>query len=69
MTQTSFTTRVITPENGFVLTQAGDVDIKDRIFSDKVFLGINDAPENWKEITEAEAEALKAEQEEANKED
>lgn len=72
MTQTSFTTRVITPENGFVLTQAGDVDIKDRIFSDKVFLGVNDNPSNWKEITEAEAEALKAElreQEEADKED
>ena len=67
MIQSSFTTRVLTPEEGHVLTQSADVDIKERIFSDKVFLGKYDVPENWKEITEDEAEVLKAEQEAAMK--
>lgn len=68
MIQSTYTTRILTPESGYI-TQAGDIDIKDRVFSKKLFLAVNDNPSNWKEITEAEAEALKAEQKEANKED
>lgn len=67
MIQSTFTTRVLAPEEGHLLTQAGNVDIKDRVFSDKLFLGCNDSPENWKEITIEEADQLKAEQEEALK--
>ena len=59
MEQTTYTTRVLTPSNGYKLTQANDVEITNRIISDKVFLAATDAPENWKEITDAEAEEIK----------
>ena len=67
MIQSTFTTRVLTPENGYLLTQVEEVDIKDRIFSDKLFLGINDSPSNWKEISEEEANFIMAQQEELRK--
>ena len=52
------------PSEGYLLTQASDdVEIQNRVFSDKVFLAVTDAPENWKEITIEEAEQIKAEQE------
>lgn len=62
MEQTTYTTRVLTPSNGYKLTQANDVEITNRIISDKVFLAATDAPENWKEITDAEAEEIKKQQ-------
>lgn len=63
MIQEEIKVRVIKPSDGYLLTQANDVEIINRVFSDKVFLAVTDAPENWKEITIAEAEAIKAEQE------
>ena len=62
MEQTTYTTRVLTPSNGYKLTQANDVEITNRIISDMVFLAATDAPENWKEITDAEAEEIKKQQ-------
>lgn len=63
MKQSEFTTRVLTPEEGHILTQADDAtELSRRIFSDKVYLAPGDSPEAWREITEAEAEALQAEQ-------
>ena len=64
MIQEEFKVRVIMPSEGYLLTQASDdVEIQNRVFSDKVFLAVTDAPENWKEITIEEAEQIKAEQE------
>lgn len=63
MKQSEYITRVLEPSEGFVLTQAEDVAVTERAFSEKVYLGVNDAPENWKEISCAEAEELRAEAE------
>lgn len=63
MKQSEFTTRVLTPEEGHKLTQADDAtELSRRIISDKVYLAPGDSPEAWREITDAEAEALQAEQ-------
>lgn len=56
------TLRVMTPSEGMVLTQNEDVEIVKRIFTDKVYLGAQDRPGNWREITEEEALKLKEEQ-------
>lgn len=48
--------RRLTPDEGMVLTNGVT-------YSKEVFLGCEDSPENWREITEAEYEALMAEQE------
>lgn len=64
MIQEEIKVRVIKPSEGYLLTQASDdVEIQNRVISDKVFLAVTDAPENWKEITIEEADAIKAEQE------
>lgn len=64
MIQEEFKVRVIMPSEGYLLTQASDdVEIQNRVFSDKVFLAVTDSVDNWKEITIAEANAIKAEQE------
>ena len=51
------------PEKGCLLTQAGDVEIQNRIFTDYAILAVNDDESNWKDITIEEADAIKAEQE------
>lgn len=53
----------IYPEKGCLLTQSGDVDIQNRIFTDYAILAVNDNESNWKDITIEEADAIKAEQE------
>jgi len=62
MKQTAYTVQVVQPSDGHILTQSADIDLKDRIFSEKIFLGINDKIENWKEITIKEADDLKQKQ-------
>lgn len=62
MKQTAYTVQVVQPSDGHILTQSADIDLKDRIFSEKVFLGINDKIENWKEIKIEESEKLKTQQ-------
>lgn len=52
----------IYPEKGCLLTQAGDVDIQNRVFTDYAILAVNDDESNWKDITIEEAEAIIAEQ-------
>lgn len=49
---------ILTPEPGFTLTQVQAVDLQDRIFSKKLYLGKYDKPENYTEITDSEAENL-----------
>lgn len=60
MRQTTYTTRVLIPSEGHVLTQAADVADNDRVFSTKVFLAANDDPASWREIAAAEADTIKA---------
>lgn len=62
MTQSEFKTIILRPEEGYVLTQVADVDILDRELATTVAVGANDSPDNWREITVAEAEAIRAEQ-------
>lgn len=64
MKQSTYTVQIIQPSEGHVLTQATDIELSDRIFSERIFLGINDKIENWKEITIEESEDLKTKQRE-----
>ena len=68
MIQDEFKVRVLIPEYGYKLTQAGEVEIENRIISDKIYLAVNDDAENWIEITNEEADAIVAEQEKIAKE-
>lgn len=58
MKESTYITRVLVPEEGHYITQAGEVADEERIFSKEVFLAINDSPANWKEITEEEADNI-----------
>jgi hypothetical protein len=69
MKKSNYTVQIIEPNEGFTLTQSAEVDVKSRIFSKKIYLAVNDSPDNWKEITDAEAEELQAEQERLFKEE
>lgn len=64
----NFTVQVLEPSEGYVLTQVEDVDVMNRILSDRVYLGVNDSADNWKEITEAKAQEYRDEQERIAKE-
>lgn len=55
-----------TTENGItVLSPAKGMRLTDgeTVAEGEVYLGKNDAPENWREVTEAEADAIRAEAE------
>lgn len=54
------TLTVLNAAEGSWLTQAADVSLQDRIFTKQAYLGSKDSPENWKEVTDAEKEALEA---------
>ena len=59
----SYTTIIIEAEPGFVLTQASsEVELRDRIVATRIALGKYDSPENYKEITQAEADEIKRNQ-------
>ena len=62
MKQESYTTTVLRAEEGHVLTEAADVDITARTLATVISLGRNDSPDDYREITAAEADALRAEQ-------
>lgn len=68
MIQDEFKVRVLIPEYGYKLTQANEVEIENRIISDKIYLAVNDDAENWVEISNEEADAIVAEQEKIAKE-
>ena len=56
--------RILKPNEGFVLTQSDDtIEVMQRSFFKIIVLAPSDSPENYKEITIEEAEALKKEQE------
>lgn len=55
MIQSNYTIQILQAEEGYKLTQTADVEIADRIISEKVYLSINDNAKNWKEISNDEA--------------
>ena len=57
--------RVLRPNEGHLLTQSADVDIKERIFSEEIWLASTDSADNWKDITIEEADQIKKEREAA----
>ena len=57
--------RVLRPNKGCLLTQSANVDVKERIFSDEIWLASTDSVDNWKDITIEEANQIKKEQETA----
>ncbi len=63
MKTNQFTTIVIEADENMYLTQADEVDIKDRIVASRIALGKFDSVDNYKEISKAEGEAIKTEQE------
>jgi hypothetical protein len=62
MKESTYITKVLVPEEGHYITQAGEVDIMQRVLSKEVYLAVNDSPSNWKEITEEEANEIINEQ-------
>lgn len=70
MKSNTFTTVIIEAEPNHYLTQVDDsIELKDRIVATIIALGKYDSPDNYKEITEAEANAIKTQQEEINNQD
>lgn len=63
MKTSNITIRVIEPREGYYLTRKDKKEDESIILSKKVFLSALDSPDNWVEISEAEGEALKAEEE------
>ena len=63
MIQEEIKVRVLIPSVGYMLTQAFEVEIQNRVVSEKVYLAVTDEPSNWKDITIEEADAIKAAQE------
>lgn len=65
----NYTMKILEPSSGHSLTQAyTDMELQERIFSKKVYLGVNDSEDNWKEISDEEVEAFQAEIERITKE-
>ena len=61
--------KILRPNEGCLLTQSADVDVKERIFSEEIWLASTDSAENWKDITIEEANKIKKEQEAARAEE
>ena len=57
--------RILRPNEGCLLTQSADVDVKERIFSDEIWLASTDSADNWKDIAIEEVDKIKKEQEAA----
>lgn len=69
MESNKFTTTIVTAEKGKYLTQAGDIEIMNRVIAERIALGINDSIANWVEITQEEADAYREAQNKARKEE
>lgn len=61
MITSDYTVRVLQPSEGHYLTQSGDINIDERVFSDKVYLAVTDSVENWIEIDQAQYEEYQQE--------
>lgn len=59
--QQQVTLRILEADERHVLTQASDVEPQNRVYSEKIYLAVNDSPENWMEITQEQADKEKEE--------
>lgn len=50
----------IQAKEGMWLTQSGDINDNERVFTDSVFLAVNDSKERWRDATQAEKDAWDA---------
>jgi hypothetical protein len=50
----------ITAKEGMWLTQSGDINDEERVFTDSVYLAVNDSKERWRDATQAEKDAWDA---------
>lgn len=57
--------KLLDKKDGYKWTQTADIDIKERIFVSKIYLADSAQESDWKQITDAEAETLKEQQETA----
>ena len=64
MVQSEFNTIILKADEGKYLTQLSDVNIENRVVASTIAIGKNDSPNNWKEITKEEADAIIKAQEE-----
>lgn len=60
-TQQQVTLRILEADEGYVLTQATDVEPQNRVYSEKIYLAVNDSPDNWMEIPQEQADREKEE--------
>lgn len=63
MEKTTYTTTVLKASEGYMLMKT-NTSIENAVITDKVYLAVLDSPDNWKEITIEEANAIKQQQEE-----
>lgn len=56
--------KLLDKKDGYKWTQTADIDIKERIFVSKMYLADSAQESDWKQITDAEVEALKEQQKE-----
>lgn len=63
----NFTVQILKAKEGYKLTQSSDVNINERTVSESIVLGKYDMAENYKEITNDEAEIILKEIDEYNK--
>lgn len=57
MIETTITVRKLTATDGYILTNG-------EVYGKEIYLGKNDSPDNWHEITDAEYATIQAEQKE-----
>ena len=57
--------KLLDKKDGYKWTQKADIDIKDRIIVSKIYLADSAKESDWKQITDAEAEILEKQQENA----
>lgn len=50
----------ITAKEGMWLTQSGDIRDEERVFTDSVYLAVNDSRERWRDADQAEKDAWEA---------
>lgn len=60
------TVRILVPSEGYKLTQKENVEISERMISDKIALGKYDSMDNYKEIPNVEADIILKQIEEYN---
>lgn len=62
MKETEYSVRMLVPEEGHLLTQSSpDIAMARRVVAEEVALAAGESPDDWKEITAEEGEALRRE--------